>query len=62
MYASRTLTDQENLFHKFIKKHWQNLAWDVTDLNQFCWVEIKHLLIETDYKPLVTIVNKQDLD
>ena len=47
MYASRTLTDQESVFHKYKKQQWLNLVWDVTDLYHFCWVEMNHLLIET---------------
>ena len=52
---------KKNVFHKSKKKR---LIWfgDVTDLNHFCWVEMNHLPLKQNHKPLVTIFNKQDLD
>ena len=61
MYASRTLTDQEKRFSQ-IEKEALALVWGCDRFESFLLGRDEPFTIETDHKPLVTILNKQDLD
>ena len=61
MYASRTLTDQEKRFSQ-IEKEALALVWGCDRFESFLLGREEPFTIETDHKPLVTILNKQDLD
>ena len=61
MYASRMLTYQEKSFSQ-IEKEMLALVWGCDRFESFLLGRDEPFTIKTDQKPLVTILNKQDLD
>ena len=61
MYASRTLTDQEKRFSQ-IEKETLAIVWACDRFESYLLGRDEPFVIQTDHKPLVVILNKQDLD
>lgn len=59
-YASRTLTDQERLFSQI--EETLAIVWVCDRFECYLLVRDEPFVIETDHKPLVTILDKQDLE
>jgi hypothetical protein len=61
LYASRTLTNQEKRFSQ-IEKETLAIVWACDRFESYLVGRDEPFIIQTDHKPLVAILNKQDLD